>query len=129
MKMQSTSNDGMDIRFENRNGYLYAFLSGRGDNVSVAIKFWQCAIDECNKRGQKRLLVEQDFPNPLSTVDAFYLADAISKMAVAQLKIAFADRDREQNEVSMFVETVAVNRGVLGQVFTNLSDAETWLIS
>lgn len=127
--MQLNSNEDINIHFENRNGYLYAFFSGRRDNLAVAIKFWQCAIDECNKRGQKRLLVEQHFPDPLSTVDAFYLADAISKMPVAHLKIAFADRDYEQNDINMFVETVAVNRGVLGQVFTTLSDAETWLIS
>jgi hypothetical protein len=29
----------------------------------------------------------------------------------------------------MFVETVAVNRGIVGRVFTNLPDAEAWLLS
>jgi len=129
MKRQSHSEDYINIRFEDREGYLYAFFSGRRDNLADAIKFWQRAVDECRKRAYKRLLVEQDFSVPLSTADAFYLADAISKMPITQLKIAFVDRDLEQNDINMFAGTVAANRGAVGRVFTNVSDAETYLTS
>jgi hypothetical protein len=129
MKRQSHSADYINIRFEDREGYLYAFFSGRRDNLADAIKFWQRAIDECRKRAYKRLLVEQDFSVPLSTADAFYLADAISKMPITQLKIAFVDRDLEQNDINMFAGTVAANRGAVGRVFTNVSDAEKYLTS
>lgn len=129
MKRQSNSEDHITIRFEDREGYLYAFFSGRRDNLADAIKFWQRAVDECHKRAYKRLLVEQDFLVPLSTADTYYLAAAISKMPVPRLKIAFVDRDLEQNDINMFAGTVATNRGVVGRIFTNVSDAEKYLTS
>jgi hypothetical protein len=129
MKRQSKSEDHITIRFEDREGYLYAFFSGRRDNLADAIKFWRRAVDECHKRAYTRLLVEQDFPVPLSTADTYYLASAISKMPVPRLKIAFVDRDLAQNDINMFAGTVAANRGVVGRIFTNVSDAETYLTS
>jgi len=129
MKRQSNSEDHITIRFEDREGYLYAFFSGRRDNLADAIKFWQRAVDECHKRAYKRLLIEEDFPVPLSTADIFYLAAAIAKMSVTHLKIAFADRDLAQNDINMFAGTVAANRGVVGRIFTNVSDAEKYLTS
>jgi hypothetical protein len=129
MKRQSNSEDHITIRFEDREGYLYAFFSGRRDNLADAIKFWRRAVDECHKRAYKRLLVEQYFPIPLSTADTYYLAAAISKMPVTRLKIAFVDRDLEQNDINMFAGTVAGNRGVVGRIFTNMSDAEKYLTS
>jgi hypothetical protein len=129
MKRQSQSEDHITIRFEDREGYLYAFFSGRRDNLADAIKFWQRAVDECHKRAYKRLLVEEDFPVPLSTADIFYLAAAISKMPVTRLTIAFVDRDLEQNDINMFAGTVAANRGVVGRIFTNVSEAENYLTS
>ncbi len=128
MKRQSNnSEDYITIRFEDREGYLYAFFSGRREGLADAIKYWQRAIDECHKRAYRRLLVEEDFPVPLSTADIFYLAAAIAKMPVTQLKIAFVDRDLEQNDINMFAGTVAANRGVVGRIFTNVSRAEKYL--
>ena len=127
--MLSNCADVMNIRFENRNHYLYAFFSGKRENLRDTIKFWQSAIDECNKQAYKKLLIEQDLPNPLSTLDTYQLIEAILKMPMSHIKVAFVDRDVEQNEMNMFGETVAVNRGGVGRVFTGLSEAEAWLIS
>jgi hypothetical protein len=127
--MLSDCADVMNIRFENRKEYLYAFFAGKRENLQDTIQFWQCAIDECNKRAFKKLLIEQDLPNPLSTLDIFQLMDAILKMPISHLKVAFVDRDVEQIEMNIFGETVAVNRGGVGRVFTSLSEAEAWLIS
>jgi hypothetical protein len=45
------------------------------------------------------------------------------------LKIAFVDRKTDQNQLNRFGETVAVNRGVHGRLFTDVSEAEIWLLS
>jgi hypothetical protein len=127
--MQPNSDEDLGIRFEERDGYLYAFLSGERNGLSDAKRYWLAAINECNKRGYKKLLIEQYFPIPLSTIDTFYLAEAIAHMPIAQLRIAFVDQDIEQNGMNMFGETVAVNRGGVGKVFTNLADAEAYLIA
>jgi hypothetical protein len=52
-RMQSYNNEGMNISFENRNGSFMLYFSGRRDNLSAAINFWECAIEECNKCAYK----------------------------------------------------------------------------
>jgi len=117
------------ISFEDRNGYFYAFFSGKRNGLEDAKQYWLRAVEECNKRGYKRLLVEQYFPVPLSRVDTFYLAEALARMPIRNLRVAFVDRDIDQNDMNLFAETVAVNRGGVGKVFTNLVDAEAYLLA
>ncbi len=51
----------LGISYEDRNGYLYAFFSGKRNGLEDARRYWLAAIEECNRRGYKRLLVEQYF--------------------------------------------------------------------
>ncbi len=115
------------IQFEDRPGYLYAFFSGKRNGLADAKRYWETAINECHRRGYKRMLIEQDFAVPLSRIDAFYLAEALASMPIRQLRVAFVDRDVEQNAINLFAETVATNRGGVGKVFNNLADAEAYL--
>ncbi len=126
--MESSRYKDLDICFEDRNGYLYAFFSGKRDGLEDAKRYWQAAVDECNARGYKRLMVEQYFDVPLSRIDTFCLAEAIARMAIHNLRIAFVDRDIEQSGMNMFAETVAVNRGGVGKVFTRFVEAEAYLL-
>ena len=129
MNTQINNNEGINICFENRTGYLYAFFAGKRNELSDTIKFWQNAIDECNKRGYEKLLIEQDLPNPLSITDIYNLIGVILKIPGNHPKTAFIDRDLSQNDMNLFGQTVAANRGLIGKIFTNVSDAEAWLIS
>jgi hypothetical protein len=119
----------LGISYEDRNGYLYVFFSGKREGLKDARRYWLAAIEECNRRGYKRLLVEQYFPVPLSRMDTFYLAEEIARMPIRNLRAAFVDRDVEQNGMNLFAETVAVNRGGVGKVFTNFVDAEAYLLA
>ncbi len=127
--MESLDNEDLGISFEDRNGYLYAFFSGKRNGLEDAKRYWRTAIDECNQRGFKRMLVEQYFPVPLSRIDTFYLAEALARMPIRNVRVAFVDRDIEQSGMNLFAETVAVNRGGVGKVFTNFVDAEAYLLA
>ncbi len=127
--MELPSKGDLDISFEDRNGYFYAFFSGKRKGLEDAKCYWLTAIEECKRRGYKRLLIEQHFAVPLSRMDTFYLAEAIASMPIRKLRIAFVDRDLAQNGMNVFGETVAVNRGGVGKVFTNMVDAEAYLLS
>jgi len=126
--MQTKNDDDLNIHFEEREGYFYAFFSGKRNGLADAKRYWLKAIDECNKRGFRKLLVEQNFAVPLSAIDTYYLAEAIAHMAITQIRVAFVDQDIEQNGMNMFAETVAVNRGGVGKVFTNVKDAIAYLM-
>ena len=127
--MGTKEKGGPNIRFEDREGYLYSYVSGEKDSLAISIEYWHRVIEEAYKRESRRLLIEEDFPNQLTTVEIFTLIEAISKMLIAPLKMAFIDRRTEQNELNMFGETVAVNRGVYGKVFSDIGEAEKWLTS
>lgn len=116
-----------DIQFKERDGYLRASFSGKCDSLAISTDCWQQSIDECRKRGFKKLLVEEDFPNQLSMHEIYTLIEAIRKMLTFDMQIAFIDTDSEQAELNLFGETVAINRGITGKVFNDRTNAEAWL--
>jgi hypothetical protein len=128
-EMGTDSIKDIEVRFENRNIYLYTFFSGSRNGIADALLCWQKAISECKKRGYKKLLVEQEFPEALSTIDSFDAVEAVSRMEIFDLIIAFVDRSISHKDTNTFVENVAVNRGLWAKVFNNFCDGEAWLIS
>jgi hypothetical protein len=127
--MQSDIDDAYHINFEDRDGYFYAFVFGDEDSLDISQEYWPRVINECFRREYDCLLVEEDFPNQLSPTELFILILAITELLTKPLKIAFVDRKSEHNDLNMFAETVAVNRGVFGRIFANVTDAEVWLKS
>ena len=116
-----------DVRYEYRRGYLYAFVSGEKDSLSISRDYWQRVIEECNRRGSGKLLVEEDFPNQIDIMDMFSLVIDVSQFIIRPLQIAFVDRDLVQDGLNRFGETVAINRGVYVCVFKDRAAAERWL--
>ena len=121
--------EAFEIRYQMREGYLHAFISGEKDSVASALEYWHRVISECHKCGLKALLVEESFPNQLSTLEMFAVTSAIPEMGSRGLRIAFVDKEEEHRELNLFGETVAVNRGVLGRVFQTTEEAVAWLKS
>ncbi len=116
-----------EIRFEDREGYLYAYVSGEEDSLAVSLDYWERVITECEKRVVRALLLEEDFPNQSSAIDMYTVTRAIASMAPGSLRIAFIDRESDHAELNAFGETVAVNRGLHGRIFRDVADAEAWL--
>ena len=125
--MESKGEGAANIRFDDREGFLYAYVSGERDSLAISIEYFHRVVEEAYKRESKRLLIEENFPNQLSLTEIYTLTVEISKMLKTPLKIAFVDRMAEQNQLNMFGETVAVNRGVYGRVFSDIREAEKWL--
>jgi hypothetical protein len=126
---EDRKNEAFEIRYQEHEGYLHAFISGEEDSVDSALKYWRLVIDECRKRRLKALLVEENFHNQLSIMDIFTVTSAIPKMNTRGMKIAFVDMEEEHNKLNLFGETVAVNRGVVGRVFPTTEEAVAWLKS
>lgn len=118
-----------DIRYEERDCYLFALVSGEEDSLEVTISYFRDVIDECERRGLEKLLIVEEFPNQLSTMDMYEAIEAISEMVSSPLKIAFVDRHADHDDLNRFGETVGVNRGLNGRVFASTEEAEAWLRS
>jgi hypothetical protein len=117
------------LTFQDRIGYLYAFVEGENDNAEVSAQYWREILAKCNEYDTRKLLVEEDLPGGPSETEVYHLASALSKLGSYWLKIAFVDRHLDQHDLNQFAELVAVNRGVNGKIFTNTDEAEKWLLA
>lgn len=125
--MQEFDGPGYSLVIEERDDYLYASASGPEDSVDVSIAYWKKVIEECNARGVSKVLVEEDFPNQVTTIEMYTFMTEISKLLTWQLIVAFVDREADHEDLNLFAETVATNRGAFGRVFSNIESAEEWL--
>jgi len=116
------------IHFEQRPTYLYAFVSGPKDTGEVSKKFWKEIHDKSIELNCHRLLVEEDFPNQLSTYDMYDVAKTAAAMFRGKVKIAHVDKNLSDLELNEFGETVSVNRGLINRVFNQVEAAEKWLL-
>jgi hypothetical protein len=118
-----------DLTFENRNGYLYAYVKGERDSYEISRAFWQEILDEVNRIKASRVLIDENIVQSVSMAEVFQLASEIPKMGFGSTRVAFVDRYLDQQEINSFGELVAVNRGFTGKVFNDVAEAESWLLA
>jgi len=122
-----SGNASPTVTFERQESYLYALVTGPQDNRAVSTQFWNAVYRKAIDLGASKVLVEEDFPNQLSTMETFDVAEYIAKLFGGCVKIAHVDKRPSDLELNKFGETVAVNRGLWIRVFDNRVDAEEWL--
>ena len=115
------------LTFEERENYLYAFVTGPKDSFAVSRAFWTEIQSKATKLGIRKVMVEEDFPNQLSTMEMFDLGEILAKKFGFAVKIAFVDKSLLNTDLNKFGENVAVNRGFNGRVFNTYEVAEKWL--
>lgn len=120
--------DKYRLTFEQRPGYLYAYVEGTEDSYEISREFWQKIADKAAETGASRVLIDENIEMAGSFADVFKLASEIPDMGFGRARIAFVDRFLDQSEINEFGELVAVNRGVNGLVFNDLDSAEQWLL-
>jgi len=115
------------LTFEQRDGYLYAYVEGEHDNYEISRAYWLEVADEVARTGAKRVLIDENIVEGASMAEVFRLASEIPAMGFGPTRIAFVDRYLEQNELNEFAALVAVNRGLNGRIFNDTTLAVEWL--
>ena len=123
------SRPGFSLHFEQRTEYLYTRIDGSGIDYDEQKECWKLIAEEFNRSSSFRLLVEQRSDQTLDISDAFQLSSEIAEMGFEDCKSAYVDSNEKNIEVNEFAEVVAINRGFNGRTFTNIEDAEAWLLS
>ena len=124
---ETETNVSSVIRFEPRENYLYVYVVKPQESVNAAITYWRTIIDECIARKYSKVLVEIESRYFPSTVDVYEMVNAVRKMLVINIMIAFVDGNIHRQQLNKFGEIVAQNRGIRGRVFKDQKDAEAWL--
>ncbi len=118
----------VSAHFEDRKEYLYVRIEGRG-SYEQQKEVWEQIADELKASSHFRLLVEQNSRTMLDMSDVFQLSADVAAMGLDDCKSAYVDTNETNADINEFAETVAINRGFNGKVFTSVEEAEAWLLS
>lgn len=117
------------LEFEPRPEYLYAYVRGEKDSLEISLQYWKEIADECQRAGYKKVFIEEDIKEEMSTIEMYQFTSEIPNIGFSGIRVAFVDRYLNQQELNKFGELVATNRGVNGKVFNSSEEAEEWLLS
>ena len=117
------------LRFEARDGYLYAYVRGEHDSIAISTAYWREIAQRCHELDARRLLVVEDLAERAQVLDVYEVAAGLVALGFARIRIAFVDLLLEELPMMLFGETVARNRGIDGRVFRDEEAAIAWLLS
>ena len=116
-----------DLTFEEKEGYLYAHIQGDIDTVEISAQYWKEVAEKCAAESTKRVMIHEDLPSGATMGDVYQIASELPNLGFFGIKIAFVDTHIDQQTLNEFGELVAVNRGIFGKIFNDVSEAEKWL--
>ncbi|MBI3562896.1 MAG: hypothetical protein HY080_14395 [Gammaproteobacteria bacterium] len=117
----------MEFTIEYRGDYLYVLVGKSYEITPVSMgMFWPAITQACEQYQCWRVLSEGIITaRRMSTVDAFN--SALQAASNAQLTLACCFHGYQPDELTEFFKTVAYNRGVRIEFFSNLEQAYRWL--
>ncbi len=113
---------------EDRQGYLYAKMSGERDSLESTMAAVTELSGICLARKATRVLVEHDMPGELSTLDVYKMASRLPELFDG-IDVAFVIHRSEIPDNPKFLENVARNGGATGRLFPTVEEAEAWLLA
>ena len=85
--------------------------------------------DECKANKFTKVLIVENIVANGTIADAYQLSSDLPHMGYLGIKVAFVDRYLDQQELNLFGELTAVNRGINAKVFNDIDEAERWLLA
>lgn len=118
------------IHFQERAEYCFAKIEGDLSALETARDYWQEIVNEVTRLEPKRLLIWEETSEPLSTQDTFALVSELSLLTqFLTLRIALLDENKPHLDRNKLGEMIATNRGFTCRVFSDMQDAESWLMA
>ena len=116
-----------DVTFEDRDDYLYVYVTGSNSAESV-VGYFARVREECDKRDCHRILIDENLEGPrLDLIEIFSLVTGGTSGALGFFDaIAYVDAQQDF-EALKFAETVALNRAIPVAIFGSVEDAENWI--
>lgn len=118
-----------EFRITFRDEFVEVIASG-DKSIASATKLWEAVTAECEKRDCYRVLGVSQAKNPMPTIDGYQHADLFSRLNIDhRFRIAWVEQNPEAVDATYFVETVLVNRGLPGRLFSSVGAATDWLLN
>lgn len=117
----------IQLRFEERPGYLFVDVSGPRDSFEISLAYWREIVAQVERRGTTRLMVVERLGQYEGVQDIPRIVEALIAMGLDKIKVAFVVERIEMLSQLEHGEILALERGANGRVFTNPALAERWL--
>ena len=116
------------LTIDQKPAYLHIIVTGHNSKETV-MQYMEEVMRECTNRNCGSVLVEEGLEGPrLGTFDVFVMMSEGAKRFVGTFHaMAYIDVNGDGG-LMQFAENVAVNRGIPIQIFSNVPDAEKWLL-
>ena len=116
-----------EIKFEERDHYLWVLVSGKTLTADIAKQYWdeisiRCKAGQCGK-----VLIEKDFIEPVGPQDMIQMAKHVANV-LPRARIAFIDH-HEHHDINELGKKLARNLEVKLRIFDDAGEAEKWLIA
>lgn len=120
------------IRISKTEKYIRADVSGNwnpGSELDDALNTWSAMAKYCKVQNTNRILSVWDVRGHLPTVAAYNLIGSLGKIGWEyRFRAAVVHLNENRLKDSLFVETVAINRGFQVKMFDNEESALRWLL-
>lgn len=117
-----------EISFEKRPAYLYVRVEGRTARPSPAAEYLREITNQCRRNNCRRVIIEKRVPGRLAVWDVFSVATAFPQLGSELTKIAVVDKHVDRSQRKEFSVMVGRESGLDLHVFTNVSEAEDWVV-
>ena len=115
------------IEMEDRGEYLYVIVGGLRVTPQIALDYWREIIDECEKTGRSKILLEHNFVEMISMQEMLVVIGPVGDLLQGRM-LAFYDR-QGHNETPSAGKKILRSHDVKMQIFHNVTEAERWLLA
>lgn len=117
-----------DLQFADRGDYLYVAVRGTQDSFAITLAYWRAVVEECARRGTRRMLVCDDLKGDPATPEEFErLAAALRGRGLEHIRIAFHETVSAHLRLVEYGELAFREAGFTLRVFGSEREAELWL--
>jgi hypothetical protein len=118
-----------EISFRYEREYLCAEVSGPTDSYHITTQYWQRIAEELDGSEYKRLLIVETLGENIDVFDGFRAIRDRDREKFAGVRIAFFDAKPDHAPINSFCAAAAAHTGYEVEVFSDIADAVTWLLS
>jgi len=108
----------------------HVLVRADGDkDMEFAEDLWSQVSSMCEKNDCFNVLGIARSSTPQEALDGYEHARLFRELGIDErYRIAWVELEPEAMDMASFIETVLVNRGLPGRVFSSEADARTWLL-
>ncbi len=117
----------INVTFKIKDDILFVTASGKDDSLEEVEEYGMKVLGQGILSNCRKILCNEiDLEYNISVIDTYESAKFISENAPKICKVALVCNPKNLSDAK-FWETVSFNRGLTVKVFTDISEAESWL--